>query len=395
MLTPQEYRALLVQRVPLLPAVTVPPVAALGATLAADAVSSVLLPGFDNSAMDGYAVASAALSDAPVTLPVAHDIPAGDVRSLTVPEGTCARIMTGAALPGGVDAVVPVEQVSVEGDRVGFAAPVAPGASVRRAGSDVRPGDVVLAAGTRVAPTHLPALISSGAAELTVRRPARIAVVSTGDELRDAGSDLLPGQLVDSNGPTLAALARTHGHEVCFVGRVGDTADEVRRVLSDVARDADAIITSGGVSAGAYEPLKLAFQSSGELEFFSVAMQPGKPQGFGILDGTPVFALPGNPVSVVVSFMVLVAPALLAMSGAAPTVPTQQARAAAPWRRVDHRAQFARIRFREDGSVEPAGGHGSHLMGGLATADGLAVVPAGSPDVAVGDLVDVIRFPGR
>ncbi|WP_291521542.1 gephyrin-like molybdotransferase Glp [Branchiibius sp. NY16-3462-2] len=392
MLTPEEYRALLCERVPLLAAVDVPPVQSVGSTLAADAVSNVLLPGFDNSAMDGYAVRAA---DLPATLPVSLDIPAGDTRSLSLPAGSSARIMTGAPLPAGADAVVQVENVVVSGSSVQFPAAVPVGTAVRTAGSDVRPGDVVLTAGTRIAPTQLSALVSCGAPVLSVRRPARVAVVSTGDELREAGSDLLPGQLVDSNGPTIAALASAAGHEVTFVGRVGDTADEVRRVLTSVADRADAIITSGGVSAGAYEPLKLAFQDSGELDFYSVAMQPGKPQGFGILDGTPVFALPGNPVSVVVSFLVLVAPALRAMSGDLSPIRTVRVQAAAPWRRVDHRAQFARIRFTGDGRVEPAGGHGSHLIGGLAGADGLAIVPAGSPDIAVGDWVDVIGFPGR
>ena len=392
MLTPEDYRTLLCDRVPLLPAVEAAPAQSVGSTLAADVTSSVLLPGFDNSAMDGYVVRAA---DLPAALPVSLDIPAGDTRSLTLPAGTCARIMTGAALPAGADAVVQVENVVVSGTSVQFPAAIPVGTAVRSAGSDVRPGDVVLTAGTRVAPTQLPALVSCGAHSLSVRRPARVAVVSTGDELREAGSDLLPGQLVDSNGPTIAALARAAGHEVTFVGRVGDTADEVRRVLTSVADRADAIITSGGVSAGAYEPLKLAFQDSGELDFYSVAMQPGKPQGFGILDGTPVFALPGNPVSVVVSFLVLVAPALRAMSGDTAPLRTTRAQAAAPWRRVDHRAQFARIRFTADGGVEPAGGHGSHLIGGLAGADGLAIVPAGSPDIAVGDWVAVIPFPGR
>lgn len=392
MLTPEDYRTLLCERVPLLPAVEVPPAQSVGSTLAADAVSRVLLPGFDNSAMDGYAVRAA---DLPATLPVSLDIPAGDTRSLTVPTGTCARIMTGAPLPAGVDAVVQVENVVVSDGSVQFPSPVPVGTAVRTAGSDVQPGEVVLRSGTRVAPTQLPALLSCGAASLLVRRPARVAVVSTGDELRDAGSQLLPGQLVDSNGPTLAALAAAAGHEVTFVGRVGDTADEVRRVLTSVADDADVIITSGGVSAGTYEPLKLAFQDSGELDFYSVAMQPGKPQGFGILDGTPVFALPGNPVSVVVSFLVLVAPALRAMSGDLSPIRSVRVQAAAPWRRVDQRAQFARIRFTSDGRIEPAGGHGSHLIGGLAGADGLAIVPAGSPDIAVGDWVSVIPFPGR
>ncbi|MFC6715069.1 gephyrin-like molybdotransferase Glp [Branchiibius cervicis] len=392
MLTPEEYRTLLCERVPLLPAVQVPPALSVGSTLAADAVSSVLLPGFDNSAMDGYAVRAA---DLPATLPVSLDIPAGDTRTLRLEAGQCARIMTGAPLPAGADAVVQVENVVVSGSSVQFPAAVPVGTAVRSAGSDVKPGDLVLAAGTRIAPTQLPALLSCGASALSVRRPARVAVISTGDELRDSGSDLLPGQLVDSNGPTMAALATAAGHEVTFVGRVGDTAEEVRRVLSAVAERADAVITSGGVSAGAYEPLKLAFQDSGELDFYSVAMQPGKPQGFGILDGTPVFALPGNPVSVVVSFLVLVAPALRAMSGDDAPIRTVHAQAAAPWRRVDHRSQFARIRFTDDGRVEPAGGHGSHLIGGLAGADGLAIVPAGSPDIAVGDWVRVIRFPGR
>lgn len=392
MLTPEEYRTLLCERVPLLPAVEVPPAQSVGSTLAADTVAHVLLPGFDNSAMDGYAVRAAEL---PATLPVSLDIPAGDTRTLALPAGTCARIMTGAPLPAGADAVVQVENVVVSGASVQFPAEVAVGTAIRTAGSDVRPGDPVLAAGTRIAPTQLPALLSCGVAALSVRRPARVAVISTGDELRDSGSDLLPGQLVDSNGPTMAALATAAGHEVTFVGRVGDTADEVRRVLTSVAERADAVITSGGVSAGAYEPLKLAFQDSGELDFYSVAMQPGKPQGFGILDGTPVFALPGNPVSVVVSFLVLVAPALRAMSGDHAPIRTVHAQAAAPWRRVDHRSQFARIRFTDDGHVEPAGGHGSHLIGGLAGADGLAIVPAGSPDIAVGDWVCVIPFPGR
>lgn len=371
----------------------------LGLVMAEPLRSRVALPGFTNSAMDGYAVRAAdvqgATADSPVSLPVAGDIPAGDTRSLQLQPGTCWRIMTGAPVPDGADAIVQVELTDGATDTVAIRSAVDAGRAIRRRGEDIEPGDEVLRAGTRLLPRHVPALLSAGVPAISVIPRPRVAIVSTGDELVPPGQEPGHGQVVDSNGPMLAALATECGFEVTAVRRVGDTADEVRAVLTELVGVADVIVTSGGVSAGAFEPLKLAFEGNGNFEFVKVAMQPGKPQGFGNLEGTRVFALPGNPVSSLVSFLVFVAPAARVLAGRDPQVVTVEARVGEHWVSPPGRQQFARVVFDDDGrAIRPVGGQGSHVLGGLAGSQALAVVPTDTTEVAVGETLRVIPLEG-
>jgi len=371
----------------------------LGLVTAEPVRSAVALPGFTNSAMDGYAVVAAdvqrACEESPVELPVAGDIPAGDTRLLQLSPGSCWRIMTGAPLPTGADAVVQVELTDGGTDRVQIRGAVEAGTAVRREGEDVQPGDEVLAAGTLLQPRHVPVLLSVGVDEVAVLPRPRIAVVSTGDELVSPGDPVGHGQVVDSNGPMLGALARECGFEVAEVRRAGDTAEAVRQALTELAQTADVIVTSGGVSAGVFEPMKLAFEDSDHFEFVKVAMQPGKPQGIGTVAGTPVFALPGNPVSSLVSFLLFVAPAARVLAGRDPAVPTVEAAVAQRWTSPPGRQQFARVVFDEDGRVvRPIGGQGSHVLGGLAGSQALAIVPAATTEVAIGETLRVIPLEG-
>ncbi|MBO1765907.1 gephyrin-like molybdotransferase Glp [Allobranchiibius sp. GilTou38] len=364
----------------------------LGSVLAADVVSGAALPGFDNSAMDGYAVRAADVADAPVTLPVDGDIPAGDTRSSVLQPGTAWRIMTGAPVPAGADSVVQVELTDGGTHQVRVEHAVAPGTAVRRLGGDVRKGDVVALAGTRVAPWHMPAIVSAGHAEVDVIPRPRVGIVTTGDELRPAGSGLAYGQVIDCNGPMLASLVTAHGFVVGAVRTVGDGGPETRAALTSLAGEVDAIVTSGGVSAGAFEPLKLAFAD--DFEFTQVAMQPGKPQGFGMLGDVPVFCLPGNPVSSLVSFEVFVAPALRRMAGRPDAAHSVRATVQTGWSSPPGRAQFARVVLDHDRRIVSSGGQASHIMGGLAHANALAVVPAEVTQVHEGDVLEVIPLIG-
>ncbi|GGB44602.1 molybdopterin molybdenumtransferase [Flexivirga endophytica] len=402
MLTFDEYQQRVIAAVRSLPPRTVDAAdapALLGLVMAESVRTRRALPGFTNSAMDGYAVRAAdvrqATVDAPVSLPVAGDIPAGDTRTLRLEPGTAWRIMTGAPLPDGADAVVQVELTDGGLDRVAIREAVDAGRAIRHRGEDVEPGDEVLPAGTLLRPRHVPALISSGVGEVSIIPRPRVAIVSTGDELVPPGQDPGHGQVVDSNAPMLAALATECGFEVTAVRRVGDTAEEVRDVLTELAEHVELIVTSGGVSAGAFEPLKLAFEGGDSFDFVKVAMQPGKPQGFGKLGSATVFALPGNPVSSLVSFLVFVAPAGRVLAGRDPTVHTVEAAVAETWTSPPGRQQFARVVFDDDGRVvRPIGGQGSHVLGGLAGSQALAVVPADTTDVAVGETLHVIPLEG-
>lgn len=398
MLTVPEYRDRLLDAVATADPVTVSaldPAAVLGLVTAEPVTSSVFLPPFTNSAMDGYAVRAADTAGAPVTLPVRGDIPAGDTRELTLPDGGCLRIMTGAPMPDGADAVVQVELTDGGLEQVRIEQSVEPGAAVRDAGEDVQPGQAVLPAGVLLGARHVPVLVSSGVDKIVVRPRPRVAVVSTGDELRPPGTPLAHGQIVDSNGPMLAALAVEAGFEVVRMSWVGDDGEATRDMLKDLAGRADAIVTSGGVSAGAFEPMRLAFEEDGQMEFVKVAMQPGKPQAFGHLRGTPVFGLPGNPASSLVSFLMFVAPALRKMAGR-PTEPvTTRREVASGWRpAAPGRTQVARVRIHAGGRIEQSGGPGSHLLGGLAGSDGLAIVPDDVKQVHPGDVLDVLTFAG-
>ena len=425
-----------------------------GRVLAEDVTAVVPVPPWTNSAMDGYAVrakdTTGACPQTPVVLPVSGDVPAGAAPQ-PLAEGTAQRIMTGAMLPEGADAVVKVEDTDQAPGphpipkRVEIRAAATPGLSVRRTGEDVAAGDPVMAAGTRLSAAAISALASVGLGLVLVRPQVRVAVVSTGAELRDAGQALEPGTIPDSNSLLLAGLVAEHGAVCTSMARSGDTAEALAEVLRQAAAGADLIVTSGGVSAGAFDPLTMLAQAQrGEeapvhLDFVKVAMQPGKPQGHGWVradDGrrVPIICLPGNPVSVLVSFTTIVAPALARLADVdsslpdLPGRPTLTARAAAAWLTPPGRRQHVPVRFTEPptelvaGSVAGADagyrigaqpgpdaapdagvswvtpthrlGSGSHLVASLPAAQALAVVAAEVESVEVGDELPLIPLTG-
>ena len=290
---------------------------ALGLVLAADVVAPLSLPGFDNSAMDGYAVVAEDIAEAsndhPVKLPVAEDIFAGRTDSLVLQQGTAHRIMTGAPLPAGATAVIPVEATDGATDTVSIMASAKPGQHVRRAGEDVTAGTTVLQAGQVLTPAALGLAAALGLGEVNVVPRQRVLVMSTGSELVAPGTPLQPGQIYESNAVMLAAAVRDAGADVVTSSMTEDDVDVFRAELKTHARDADLIITTGGVSAGAYEVVKDSLGD--EVEFVKVAMQPGMPQGAGVVWETPIITLPGNPVSALVSFEVFIRSPLRAAMG--------------------------------------------------------------------------------
>ena len=384
----------------LLPTAATPLTDCLGLVLAEGVTASHPVPPFANSAMDGFAVRSSDVSIPPVVLDVVEDVPAGRVPTQSVVPGTTVKIMTGAPMPDGADAVVIVEDSEpVEGERVRLVTAVGPGGNVRDAGGDIAPGSVVLPAGTRLGPVHLGLLASVGVAAPTVSRRPVVAVMSTGDELVPAeGGALRPGKIHDSNRPMLVSLLEEMGAEVLDLGVVPDDARLLRSTLGEAAANADAVVSSGGVSMGEYDLVKQVLSELGRIEFWRVAMQPAKPFAFGFLDGTPLFGLPGNPVSVVVAFEQFVRPAVLKRMGSSRLFRRRSAAAAAaPLSTNPEKVVFVRV-IVEDGPegpvTVPSGGQGSHVLSALAGADAFAVVPVGTGEVAVGDTVAVEWFRG-
>ncbi|HVV20284.1 MAG TPA: gephyrin-like molybdotransferase Glp, partial [Pseudonocardiaceae bacterium] len=314
----EQHRALVAELVGRSPVVDLPVPDCLGLVLARDLTAAISLPPFDNSAMDGYAVRAADLAgadrDAPVVLPVAQDIPAGRTDVVPLEPGTAHRIMTGAPVPPGADAVVQVELTDAGTRTVALYAEVAPGTHLRLAGEDVAAGNVVLAADTPLGPVQLGLAAAVGSQSLPVYRRPRVLVLSTGSELVAPGEPLLPGQIYESNGIMLSAAVRAVGGEAELLRFVPDDVESFHAALADRLSGADLLITSGGVSAGAYEVVKDALTGQG-VTFYKVAMQPGGPQGAGRYRGVPVVTLPGNPVSAAISFEIFVRPALLAAGG--------------------------------------------------------------------------------
>jgi molybdopterin molybdotransferase len=372
-----------------------------GAVLAEPATAAGSLPPFDNASMDGYAVhasdVAAASADAPVTLPVADQVPAGDSRALTVAPGTCARIMTGALLPGGADAVVPVEWTSGDGERVRFSQPVPKGNAIRRRGDDVTAGAELLPAGTRLGPAQIALLAASGHGSALVRAAPRVAVIGTGNELSEPGSPLRPGQIWDSNGYMLAAAVRQAGG-VAVRHRVGDDPRVVLAVIEEQSAGADLLITSGGVSMGGeHDVVKAALSGHAAVTFRKVAMQPGMPQGVGVVGGsrTPILTLPGNPVSAFVSFCLFARPALDALRGLPPgELPRTRATLTAPVRSPEGKRSYLRgVLDARTGTVAPLTGQGSHQLGALALANALIVVPEPVVSMEAGEAADVMSLP--
>ncbi len=424
-----EHLERVLSAVAALPCVTVPLADALGRTLAVEVVALVDVPGFDNSAMDGYAVrhadATSASAGSPVSLEVVADLPAGAAQNPDLKQGQAARIMTGAPMPDSADCVVPVEDTDQHGGanteggsgtvRI-FAAPK-PAAHIRHIGTDARAGETVLSAGRVLNARDLSAAAATGSHELTVISAPRVAVLSTGSELRKPGEPLARGQIHDSNSLLIASLVKECGGIPVLVGSVPDDDDSLRAAFAKHAPHADAFITSGGVSVGAFDVVKAVLAPLG-VWFGPVRMQPGKPQGFGEWPGsdgasatrgasettgkcgTPIFALPGNPVSVFVSFEQFVRPALMKMQGREDVHrPSLKAAAVTSWRSPAGRTQFmpAVVETLPDGriTVRPAsaGGSGSYLVASLAGANALATVPESVTEVHEGDLLDVTLVP--
>nr|WP_198425728.1 gephyrin-like molybdotransferase Glp [Microbacterium ureisolvens] len=379
-----------------------------GHTLREPVRAAVDIPVFDNSAMDGFAVRFAdvtdAAPDAPVDLRVVADLPAGTAADPALAPGEAARIMTGSPVPSAADAIVPFEDTAGGlADSLGaisvLRAPRAAGAHIRRAGEDARAGDEVLPAGVQLGALQVAAVAAAGVAEVAVTRRPRVAVVSTGSELVEPGAPLRRGQIPESNSVLLAALAHDAGADVVRRASVPDEPDQLDALLAEVtaagsSHAADVVVFSGGVSAGAYEVVKTTLART--MVFSKVAMQPGKPQGFGRVDtGALLFGLPGNPVSAAVSFEVFVRPALLRLQGRTSLErPVIAVPAASAWRTPPGRRQYLPVVIDRSDPRQwravPATTGGSHLAGGLGRAEAYAVVPAEVDAVAAGDLVDVM-----
>lgn len=377
---------------------------AQGLTLREPVHTAVDIPVFDNSAMDGFAVrfddVATATPDEPARLRVVADMPAGSADDPGFAPGEAVRIMTGSPIPSAADTIVPFEDtVGGLADSLGTiavtAAPVRRGMHVRSRGEDAAAGEELLPAGVAVSALSRASIAAAGVATVTVSRRPRVAVISTGSELVPPGTPLRRGQIPESNSELLAGLVTDASAEVVLRRSVPDDGDGPVRAIADAReREADAVVFSGGVSAGAYEVVKQTLADA--MTFTRVAMQPGKPQGFGALeDGTLLFGLPGNPVSAAVSFEVFVRPALLAMQRRAVLHrPLIRLSAARDWRTPPGRRQYLPVVIdRSDPGgwlAVPATTGGSHLAGGLGQAEGYAVVPAEVDAVAAGDTVDVM-----
>lgn len=376
-----------------------------GCVLTEDVVAPDPLPGFDNSAVDGYAVrlddVVRASEREPVVLPVTGDVAAGPASPLRVQPGLCVRIMTGAMMPAGADTVIPVEWTDGGVARVSIRRAPAAGANIRRSGEDVTAGETVLTAGTYLGAPQIGLAAAVGRSRLVVRPRPRVVVVSTGTELTEAGQRLTPGRIVDSNSPALTAAAIEAGAIAYPVGIVPDDPRELAATLEDQLVRADVLVTSGGVSVGAYDVVKEVLSRLGTVSFDRIAMQPGMPQGFGTIgpDSTPVFGLPGNPVSALVSFEVFVRPALRKMLGATP-LERPRVRAVTSKALVSPlgKSSFLRVALEVSKGayvVTPVSGPGSHLLAGMARANALAIVPEDVEKVAAGDSVEVLVLERR
>jgi molybdopterin molybdotransferase len=391
-----EHLARVLDAVVPLPAFETPLMDAQGLPAAEDVTAPMPLPQFDNSAMDGYAVVFKDVADAradrPVHLPVVGEIGAGQATLLAMSPGTAVKIMTGAPVPQGCTAVVPYEWTDRGVAQVRISQAPAEGQHIRHAGEDVREGDVLISEGTVLGPRHIGLLAASGRASVKARPRPRVVVMSTGTELREPGMALAHDSIYDANSYMLAAAVRDAGGIAYRVGAVADDTRGVTEALTDQLVRADIVVTSGGVSQGDYDVVKEALSGLGTVWFGGVAMQPGKPQGFGVVgeDETLIFTLPGNPVSAYVSFQAFVLPALRKMQGRRPFErPTRTARITHGISSIPGRQQMVRGSY-DASVVTPVGGHGSHLIGDLADANCLIVVPAETESLAPGDAVQVL-----
>ena len=392
MISISEAREHVLAAVRPLPAEGVALAAALGRVLAEDVTSAIDLPPFDNSAMDGFAVVA---GDEP-ELEVIGESRAGHPAAAAVRAGTAIRISTGAMLPAGATAVVPVERTeALDGGGRVRVEPVADGANIRRAGEDVRASGTVLRRGAALGPAELGVAAAVGRAELACARQPRVALLVTGDELTDPGRPLGPGGIYSSNGYALAAQVERAGAALVSSERVPDSAEGTRAAIA-AALDArpELVIVSGGVSVGPHDHVKGALAELGvEERFWGVSLRPGKPTWFGVREPTLVLGLPGNPVSAMVTFHLFARPALAALQGADPSPRRATAVAAGPIRRNAKREQAVRVRLDSAADGPPraslTGEQGSHMLTSLVGADGLALIPAGEGAVEAGERLEV------
>jgi molybdenum cofactor synthesis domain-containing protein len=399
-----DAQAHVLERVASLPPGPVPVTGALGLLLAAAVVSSEAVPPFANSAMDGYAVVAADTSGAgptsSVQLPVVAEVAAGHPAERALQRGEVMRIFTGAPMPEGADAIVMVERTERldGGAQVALLDEATAGDHVRPSGDDVRPGEEVLVPGEQLTAGHLGVLATIGVTEVSAHPRPRVAVLSTGDELVAGGGPLAPGQIRESNGRTLVALLAEDGFEPVDLGIVADDEAAITAAIEGAAASCDAVITSGGVSMGDIDLVRVVLDRIGDMRWMQIAIRPAKPFAFGVVaNGIPVFGLPGNPVSSMVSYELLARPALRRMAGHPAGRwhrPATQAVAAEDLgRRPDGKLHLARVvgERDEDGvlHVRSAGGQGSHHLTAMARAHGLAMLPDGE-GIAEGDVVRVL-----
>jgi molybdopterin molybdotransferase len=406
-----------------------------GLVLAQDITASHALPSFDNSAMDGFAVrvedVAAATEEAPVTLPVVAEVAAGDTGAYSLPAGTAIRIMTGAMLPHGTEAVIPVEWTDGGTARVTIRTRPQYGNAMRLAGGDAKAGEVLVSAGTRLRPMHIAVVAAAGHGTVMVRPRPRIVVLSTGNELAEPGAPIVPGRIWDSNSFMLAAAAREAGCTAYRHAVIPDNPDEVLPAIEDQLVRADLMITTGGVSMGGeHDVVKAALQQLGTIAFRKVAMQPGMPQGFGTIAVTPaviqeetkrrrfrrdtydtetesaavsaskhqqvpIFTLPGNPVSAYVSFQIFARPAIGALQAYdGMSLEKVQAEVLGPLRSPPGRRSYMRaVLDRSRGQVTPLTGQESHQVATLAKANALVVVPEWVVKLDAGETADVLILP--
>lgn len=374
---------------------TVPLAEALGRVAAAPVLSQVMVPPWDNSAMDGYAVRGADLEAGPSRLPVSQRIPAGASGDPLKP-GTAARIFTGAPIPDGADTVVIQEVCQQDGDEVQIRDAPTTGANVRYAGEDIKAGEQVIAPGTRLQAQHLGLAASVGAGELEVYKRLKVAVFSSGDELVMPGNPLGPGQIYNSNQFTLIGLLQAIGCEVSALGIVEDTLEATKEALADGAKQADLVLASGGVSVGEEDHVKPAVEQLGSLDMWKIAIRPGKPLAFGHIGDTPFIGTPGNPVSLFVTFCLFARPFILRGQGAdAVNPPALFARADFDWNKPEKRREFARARLRVDDSGQPVvslySSRSSGVLSSVAWANGLAIIPE-ETTLKKGDTIQFLPF---
>ena len=364
---------------------------AQGRVLAEDLSSGINVPPHDNSAMDGYAVNSADLSEqAEKRLPVSQRIPAGKMGT-KLQAGSAARIFTGAPIPPGADAVVMQEVCKPDGDAVIITGPVTAGNNIRRAGEDISTGDTILHAGIRLKPQDIGLAASVGIAEVKVYKRFRVAIFFTGDELREPGEPLLPGQIYNSNRHTMRGLLEKLNCEIIDLGTVKDTLDATKIAMQKAASTADLVITSGGVSVGEEDYIRIALEALGQLDMWRINIKPGKPLVFGNIDGTPFLGMPGNPVSVFATVCIFARPFILKKQGMTDTTANSfKVPADFEWNKAGKRHEYVRTRV-DNGKVYLYPNQGSGVLTSTSWANGLAFIPAGNT-VQPGDMIDFTPF---